>query len=134
MDVVLFGVCILLSLLAMVLPVRLREPIASVMRRSLVAPMLQLQKGSERWRSAYLSSEREELKRDTLALAAARVPTLENENDRLRKLLGLGSALKWGFILADALLGRGRVEDFTITLRAGANAGVRVRSLVVAPA
>ena len=132
-DVVLFGVCVLLSLLAMVLPLRLREPVASALRRTLVAPLLQLQEGSERWRAAYLSSQREELKRDTLALAAARVPTLENENDRLRKLLGLGSALKWGFIPAEALQGRGRAEDFTVTLSAGANAGVRERSLVVAP-
>ena len=132
-DVVLFAVCILLSLLAMVLPVRLREPVASGLRRTLVAPMLQLQEGSERWRGAYLSSQREELKRDTLALAAARVPTLDNENDRLRKLLGLGSSLKWGFIPAEALQGRGRAEDFTVTLSAGSNAGVRERSLVVAP-
>jgi len=132
-DVLLFGVCVLLSLLAMVLPVRLREPVASALRRTLVAPLLQLQEGSERWRAAYLSSQREELKRDTLALAAARVPTLENENERLRKLLGLASALKWGFIPAEALQGRGRAEDFTVTLSAGANAGVRERSLVVAP-
>lgn len=132
-DVVLFGACVLLSLLAMVLPMRLREPVASALRRSLVAPLLQLQEGSERWRAAYLSSQREELKRDTLALAAARVPTLENENDRLRKLLGLGSGLKWGFIPAEALQGRGRAEDFTVTLSAGSNAGVRERSLVVAP-
>lgn len=132
-DVVLFGACVLLSLLAMALPMRLREPVASALRRSLVAPLLQLQEGSERWRAAYLSSQREELKRDTLALAAARVPTLENENDRLRKLLGLGSGLKWGFIPAEALQGRGRAEDFTVTLSAGSNAGVRERSLVVAP-
>jgi rod shape-determining protein MreC len=132
-DVVLFAVCVFLSLLAMVLSQRLREPVASALRRTLVAPLLQLQEGSERWRAAYLSSQREELKRDTLALAAARVPTLENENDRLRKLLGLGSALKWGFIPAEALQGRGRAEDFTVTLSAGSNAGVRDRSLVVAP-
>jgi rod shape-determining protein MreC len=132
-DVVVFGVCVLLSLLAMVLPARLREPVASGLRRTLVAPLLQLQEGSERWRAAYLSSERGELKRDTLALAAARVPTLDNENARLRSLLGLGSGLKWGFIPAQALQGRGRAEDFTVSLSAGSNAGVRERSLVVAP-
>ena len=132
-DVVIFGVCVLLSLFAMVLPDRLREPVASGLRRVLVAPLLQLQMGSERWRAAYLSSERAELARDTLALAAARVPTLEHENERLRKLLGLGSELKWGFIPAAALQGRGRAEDFTVTLSAGSNAGVRERSLVVAP-
>ena len=132
-DALLFGACILLSLLVMVLPPNLREPIAGGFRRSAVAPLMGWQKGAERWRSAYLSSEREELRRDTLALAAARVPTLEVENERLRKLLGLGSKMQWGFIPAEALQGRGRAEDFTITLSAGSNAGVRERSIVVSP-
>ena len=130
-DLLIFGACVILSLVAMFLPARAREPVAAVLRRSLVAPLIGLQKGAERWRSAYLSSEREELKRDTLALAAARVPTLQGENDRLRKLLGLGSKMQWGFIPAEALQGRGRAEDFTVTLSAGSNAGVAERSLVV---
>ena len=133
LDLVLFGACLLLSLISMVLPANLREPVATTMRRTFVAPLMQLQRGAEKWRAAYLSSERVELRRDTLALAAARVPTLETENDRLRKLLGLGSKLQWGFIPAEALQGRGRAEDFTITLSAGSKAGVRERSLVVAP-
>jgi rod shape-determining protein MreC len=133
LDLVLFGISVLLSLVAMVLPPNLREPVAGAFRRTLVAPLIQLQRGAEQWRAAYLSSERVELRRDTLALAAARVPPLEIENDRLRKLLGLGAKLQWGFIPAEALQGRGRAEDFTVTLSAGAKAGVRERSLVVAP-
>ncbi|HEV7990684.1 MAG TPA: rod shape-determining protein MreC [Gemmatimonadaceae bacterium] len=133
LDIVLFGGCILLSLMSMVLPPNMREPVAGALRRSLVAPLVRLQKGAERWRGAYLSSMREELRRDTLALAAARVPTLESENERLRQMLGLGSKLQWGFIPAEALQGRGRIEDFTITLGAGSRAGIRERSLVVAP-
>ena len=132
-DLVIFGVCVVLSLVATVLPARLREPTASVLRRTLVAPLLRLQQGAERWRAAYQSSVREELRIDTLALAAARVPSLETENDRLRKVLGLGSSVKWGFVPAEALSGRGRAEDFTVTLSAGSKAGVRERSLVVAP-
>lgn len=132
-DVVIFVACVLLSLVAMVLPAKLREPVAGALRRTLVAPLIRLQKGAEQWRAAYLASERVELRRDTLALAAARVPTLETENDRLRKLLGLGAKVQWGFIPAEALQGRGRAEDFTVTLSAGSNAGVRERSLVIAP-
>ncbi|NUS49140.1 MAG: rod shape-determining protein MreC, partial [Gemmatimonadaceae bacterium] len=132
-DVVIFGACVLLALIATVLPARMRDPAASLLRRTLVAPLLRLQQGSERWRAAYQSSVREELRRDTLALAAARVPALESENDRLRKVLGLGSSMKWGFIPAEALSARGRTEDFTIVLSAGSKAGVRERSLVVAP-
>ena len=133
LDVVIFGACVILSLIAMVLPTNLREPVASALRRSLVAPLIRLQRGAEQWRAAYLSSTRVELRKDTLALAAARVPTLEIENDRLRKVLGLGGKLQWGFIPAEALQGRGRAEDFTVTLSAGARAGVKERSLVVAP-
>ena len=133
LDLVIFGACVLLSLIATVLPANLREPVASALRRTMVAPLMRLQQGAERWRAAYLASERIELQRDTLALAASRVPTLETENDRLRKLLGLGSKLQWGFIPAEALQGRGRAEDFTVTLSAGSRAGVRERSLVVAP-
>jgi rod shape-determining protein MreC len=132
-DIVLLGACVLLSLVSMVLPPNLREPVAGSLRRSLVAPLVRLQQGAERWRGAYISSQREELRRDTLALAAARVPTLETENERLRQLLGLGSDLRWGFIATQALQGRGRIEDFTITLSAGSRAGIRERSLVVAP-
>lgn len=132
-DLVLFGACILLSLVSMVLPPNLREPVAGSLRRSLVAPLVRLQEGAERWRGAYLTAERAELRRDTLALAAARVPTLESDNDRLRSLLGLGAKLQWGFIPAQALQGRGRIDDFTITLSAGSRAGIRERSLVVAP-
>jgi rod shape-determining protein MreC len=132
-DIVLFGGCILLSLVSMVLPPNLREPVAASLRQSLVAPLVRLQRGAEKWRGAYLTAEREELRRDTLALAAARVPTLEADNDRLRQILGLGSKLQWGFIPAQALQGRGRADDFTITLSAGSRAGIRERSLVVAP-
>src|SRR5450759_3080897 len=84
------------------LPANLREPVAGTLRRTLVAPLIRLQLGAERWRAAYLASERVELRRDTLALAAARVPTRETENDRLRKLLGLGAKIQWGFIPAEA--------------------------------
>ena len=132
-DIVVFSACVLLSLLAMVLPANLREPVAGALRRSLVAPLIRLQQGSERWRAAYLASDRIELRRDTLALAAARVPTLDAENERLRKLLGFGSKMQWGFIPAEALQGRGRAEDFTVTLSAGSRAGVSEKSLVVAP-
>jgi rod shape-determining protein MreC len=57
------------------------------------------------------------------------------ENERLRKLLGLGSRLSWGFIPAEALHTSGRAEDVvtTMTLTAGSNAGVTQYSPVVAP-
>ena len=59
-DIVIFAACLMLSIVAKVMPANLREPVAGALRRSIVAPLLQLQKGAERWRAAYLSSERVE--------------------------------------------------------------------------
>ena len=51
-DLALFGACVLLSLVSTVLPANLREPLAAALRRSLVAPLIRLQQGAERWRGA----------------------------------------------------------------------------------
>ena len=58
-DVVIFGACVLLALIATVLPARMRDPAASLLRRTLVAPLLRPHQGSERWRAAYQSSVRD---------------------------------------------------------------------------
>ena len=71
--------------------------------------------------------------RDSVVLRALLVPELEAENDRLRRSLGLGHSLGWGFVPAEALHSRALGEEFTITLTRGAQAGVRPFSPVVAP-
>jgi rod shape-determining protein MreC len=58
---------------------------------------------------------------------------IESENERLRKLLGLGQQLRWGFVPAEALHSRSLGEEFTITLTAGGKAGIKAFSPVVAP-
>ncbi|HYS70608.1 MAG TPA: rod shape-determining protein MreC, partial [Gemmatimonadaceae bacterium] len=55
------------------------------------------------------------------------------ENDRLRKLIGLGSRLRWGFVPAEALHGRGVRDETTVILSAGSRAGVSRLSPVIAP-
>jgi len=59
--------------------------------------------------------------------------SLEGENARLRKLIGLGSGLRWGFVPAEALHGRGVRDETTVTLSAGSRAGVSRLSPVIAP-
>jgi hypothetical protein len=49
--------CVVLSVIALVLKDEDREPIASALRRSIVAPLVGLQRGAERWRSAWVTSE-----------------------------------------------------------------------------
>ena len=58
---------------------------------------------------------------------------LEAENDRLRRALGLGHSLGWGFVPAEALHSRALGEEYTLTLTRGSRAGIRPFSPVVAP-
>ena len=134
-DTVVFGVCVAITLVLGGLPGPMRDPIASALRRTIVAPLVGLQRGAERWRAAWLESERRTLQRDSSGMRQARSQALEGENERLRRLLGLGSRLNWGFIPAEALHTEGRTEDVvtTMTLTAGRLAGVTQYSPVVAP-
>jgi rod shape-determining protein MreC len=129
----LLALCIILAVVARALPEPVREPIAGALRSTLVAPLLHLQGSAERTRSAWLNYERLTVSRDSIALRAMQVQTLEAENDRLRQLLGLGSRLGWGFTAAEALHGQSIGEETTVTLSIGADAGVRRYAPVVAP-
>ena len=132
-DVLLLVGSILLAILAIVGP---SAPIAGFLRRTVVAPLVGLQQGSERWRNSWLSREQYTLTRDSAALRAMNAQALVAENDQLRKLMGLGRRLGWGFIPAEALqtsVEQGSDLETTLTLTAGSNAGVRKYSAVVAP-
>jgi rod shape-determining protein MreC len=124
-----------LSLVAVVLKEEDREPIASALRRTIVAPLVGLQRGAERWRSAWVTTEQRQLVVDSLALRAVKSEALTVENDQLRKLLGLGTRLQSGFVPAEALHGTGQSEDLvtTLTLTAGSTSGIKRYSPVVAP-
>jgi rod shape-determining protein MreC len=134
-DTVVFIACVILALVASALPATMRDPVASSLRRTIVAPLVGMQRSAERWRAAWLQSEARTLQRDSLALEFSKARSLEVENDRLRKLLGLGSKLTWGFIPAEALHTSGQAEDVitTLTLTAGSKAGATQYSPVVAP-
>ncbi len=132
-DLAAFGLLILLALVAAAAPATMREPVARTMRRTVVVPLVGLQRGAERWRAAWLASERETIVRDSLALKSFEVPVLQSENQRLRKLLGLGSRLDWGFVPAEALRATNRADPLDLLLTAGSNAGVDDNSPVVAP-
>ena len=132
-DLAAFGLLIVLALVAAAAPATMREPVARIMRRTVVVPLVGLQQGAERWRAAWIASERETLVRDSLALRVFELPVLQAENQRLRQLLGLGSRLDWGFIPAQALRATNRADPLDLILTAGSNAGVDENSPVVAP-
>jgi rod shape-determining protein MreC len=132
-DILLLAVAIILAIMALMVDA---TPVAQVLRRTVVAPLVGLQQGSERWRNAWLEREAIALAHDSAALRAMNAQALVAENDQLRKLTGLGRRLQWGFIPAEALqtsVEQGFDYVQSVTLTAGSNAGVKAGSAVVAP-
>lgn len=131
-DFVLLAICLALATAALGLPDRVRDPIAETLRRSVLAPLISLQHDAELTRYAWHSRSARTLAADSIQMRALALPATESENARLRRMLGLGERLRWGFAPAEVLLGRGIGEDYTVTLSAGTTAGVRAFSPVVA--
>jgi len=126
-------VCVLLSLVALVLPSRLRSTVAGGLRGSVVVPLAALQERAEVSRRAVLAYDASLRIADSVRLRASQAEVAASENERLRRLLGLGASLAWGFVPAEALHGRGLGDDYTMTLAVGRNEGVEPFSAVVAP-
>jgi len=132
-DIALFVVCVLASLIVIVLPIQMRDPIAESLRRTVVAPLVGMQRGANRWRIALDQSDQRMAATDTQALRTFRVYALERENDQLRRLMGLGRQLGWGFVPAEALHQTSQeVVVTTLTLTAGSQSGVQRYNAVVA--
>jgi rod shape-determining protein MreC len=133
-DSVVIAAALVIAIILIALPARFRDPLATVVRTTVDAPLLRLQHRAELARSALLSHDSSAAIADSAAIRAMLVPALESENERLRRLLGLSQRLGWGFVPAEALQGRGLGEDYTLALTAGSSEGVRRFSPVVAPA
>jgi len=132
-DLIVLSSCVVLALAARALPNTMRDPVATAMRRSFLAPLVMLQERAERGRQSLLSADAKQEHLDSLSLNSIKAGSLEGENDRLRKLIGLGARLRWGFIPAEALHGRGVRDETTVILSAGSRAGVSRLSPVIAP-
>jgi rod shape-determining protein MreC len=128
---VLAVICGVAALVCLILPAAARNSAAAELRTTVVAPLAAMQVKAELSRRAFLAHDAALRVVDSVTLRSQRLVGVEEENERLRKLLGLGAALKWGFIPAEALEGRGLGDDFTVTLSAGKNAGVEPLSPVV---
>lgn len=132
-DSILLAVCVVLSLIAEGLPQHMREPIAGSLRRTILAPLVEMQHNAELSRRAWLTREARTVRGDSVALRSLRLATVEDENGRLRRLLGLGRSLRWGFVPAEVLMGRSASDAYSVVLSAGSRDGVRQFSPVVSP-
>ena len=132
-DLIVLSACIVLALAARALPNTMRDPVATGMRRGFLAPLVMLQERSEKGRQSLLAADAKQEHLDSLSLGTMRAGELEGENERLRKLIGLGARIRTGFIPAEALHGRGIRDETTVILSAGSRAGVTRLSPVIAP-
>jgi rod shape-determining protein MreC len=133
LDLIILSACVVLALAARALPNTMRDPMATGMRRTFLAPLVLLQERAEKGRQSLLQAEPKQAYLDSLSLGSMKAESLEGENDRLRKLIGLGSRLRWGFVPTEALHGRGVRDETTVILSAGSRAGITRLSPVIAP-
>lgn len=130
-DTALFAACLVLSLVALALPEGLRAPLASGLRRSVLFPLLSLQRRSVRSAEYRADLDRLRAERDSFALRAADAPELSAENARLRGLVGLGARLGTGFVTAEVLHQAGVSDGLTLVLSAGRAQGLAPMAPVV---
>ena len=132
-DTLIFLGCVLLSVAAMTLPERLRDPLARGLRQTVLAPFLALQQQIERLSASLARYDAVVAQRDSAALAATFLPELRGENTRLRTLLGLGTRLGTGYIPAEVLREPEPTSPLTFIVSAGKKQGVKPLSAVVSP-
>lgn len=132
-DTALFALCVFLAIVVHGLPDRLRDPLTGTLRQTVLVPLVSLQHNAGLSRAAWLAHGENARVQDSVSLQAMRALALESENERLRRVLGLGGKLRWGFVPAEALHSGAVGDEYTLTLSAGSDAGVRPFSPVVAP-
>src|SRR5213079_1003682 len=126
-DTLVFIGCVLLSVAAMSLPGRLRDPLTQALRQTVLAPFLSLQQQIERLSASLARYDAVVAQRDSAALVATFLPELRGENARLRSLLGPG------YIPAEVLRESEPTSPLTFIVSAGKKQGVKPLSAVVSP-
>src|SRR5947208_6557794 len=132
-DTFAFLGCVLLSVAAMSLPERIRDPLARGLRQTVLAPFLALQQQTELLSASLERYDAVVAQRDSASLAATFLPELRGENTRLRSLLGLGQRLASGYAPAEVLREPEPTGALTFLVSAGKNQGVKPLSAVVSP-
>ncbi|HEY2824412.1 MAG TPA: rod shape-determining protein MreC [Gemmatimonadales bacterium] len=132
-DTLAFIVCIALSLAARSAPPHIRDPLASFLRNSLLAPFLALEYQAELIKTSRARFTEVVEERDAAAVAAVEVPALTEENARLRGLLSLSSRISSRHVSAEVLHQAEPGDGLTLVLSAGADKGVQPLAPVIGP-
>jgi rod shape-determining protein MreC len=133
-DAAVAAACVIAALVCLALPTTTRDAFAGLLRRSLMAPLVALQERAELGRRTFQGHDSAVVVADSVSLRSLRLAGIEQENERLRALLGLGAALKWGFVPAEALRGQNVGDERTLLLSAGRREGIEPLSAVVSDA
>ncbi len=125
--------CAAIALVLLVLPPEPRDRVAAAIRGNLIGPLAMLQTRAVQTGRALAAQDSLRAVTDSVFVRSQRLDAVEAENARLRELLGLGRALRWGFVPAEALINESDGVEHTLLLSAGAVQGVQRLAAVVAP-
>lgn len=131
-DTIAFVVCLILSFGARLAPPVVQNAAAETIGRTILAPFLYLQEQSEVIKASRGRYGEVITLRDSVLVRALATTGLEEENERLRALLGLSSQLRVGHVSAQVLHQSSPASGLLALLSAGANDGVTPRAPVVA--
>jgi rod shape-determining protein MreC len=131
-DTLAFVVCLILSFAARLAPPVVQETAAAAIGRTILAPFLFLQEQSQVIKASRGRYAQVIGLRDSVLVRALATTGLEEENDRLRGLLGLSSRLRVRHVSAEVLHQSSPASGLVALLSAGADAGVTPKSPVVA--
>lgn len=131
LDTGLLIACAVLAVVALVMPDWMQNAVATSIRRTVLAPLVNVQQKSQVVRATIVTRDSVEQVKATATGLELSAPQLANENEQLRQMLGLAARLRRGFISAEALQTGTLDRDFTMTVSAGSNVGVEPLTPIV---
>lgn len=132
-DLVLFGACVALSLVALAMPRPWAAALAAAVRRTALRPLVALQSRAEAERISRFELTKIEHDRDSLALRVQDGAEIARENANLRNILALRPRLSQPFVPAEVLHRPAVTDDRMVLLSVGTAQGVKQFDPIVAP-
>ncbi len=123
----------MLSGAALVTPTSFTQSLANTLRATALRPVVWMQERALEGRTSRSRFEAVEAARDTLALRVLDRAVLQQENDRLRRLLDLGPRVGMPFVGAEVLHQPVPTDGRTLLLSVGREDGVRPYDIVLVP-
>lgn len=132
-DTVMFLVCLALSVVGLVVPMRIGLSVADTLRETILGPLVWLQARAEEGRTSRERLREITAQRDSSSYLAQGLPSLLAENERLRQLMALSRRLSSSYVAAEVLHQSQATDGRTLLLSAGSSQGVAPFDPVVAP-